>query len=113
MGFNTTVVFLNDGLHHIEDDEDFGKKLVDAIRNFRKGDRFNNVIFADKGGNVAEVIAVEHADHSIMVLVGGNSGTVVDPYACGFNHHEEKAQIVALQSLADKLGFKLTKKKTK
>lgn len=31
MGFNTTIVILNDGLDAIKNDKDFGKKVYDAI----------------------------------------------------------------------------------
>ena len=33
MGLNTTVVILNDYLHDIENDPEFGKKLSRAIKN--------------------------------------------------------------------------------
>lgn len=35
MGLNTTVVILNDDLHRIEKDKDFGWKLAEAIRAMR------------------------------------------------------------------------------
>jgi hypothetical protein len=112
MGFNSTVVVLNDALHTIRQDPDFGNKLCDAITRHRNGGR--SLVTARDGNcshhGAAEVVAVEHADHSVLVLVGGNTATVLDAQACGWEHHEEKAQLVALQSFADKMGFRLVKK---
>ena len=31
MGYNTSMIIMNDGLHYIEEDPDFGRKLASAV----------------------------------------------------------------------------------
>jgi hypothetical protein len=78
MGFNTTVVVLNDALHYIERDPDFGKKLVAAIMSVGC---YNKPVDVSAMGhrNAASVIECHHADHDVYVKVGGNYGEVVAP----------------------------------
>lgn len=79
MGYNTTVVVLNDALSEIEQDPDFGKKLVRAIMQAGRGKpvdvsaRGTHCIHA----NAATVIESHHADYDVLVKVGGNTGIVV------------------------------------
>lgn len=78
MGFNTTVVVLNDALSDIEQDPDFGKKLAAAIRSVSC---YNKPIDVSAMGhcNAASVIESHHADNSVYVKVGGNYGEIVAP----------------------------------
>lgn len=73
MGFNTTVVILNDGLHEIEKNpEEFSRNLVRAILASygRKG-----AVSVPCGHhcNVAAVIEQHHADNAHLIAVGGNT----------------------------------------
>lgn len=80
MGYNTTVVILNDALHFIEDDPDFGKRLADAVKRVTKGKPVYVSAHAKSGGihcNAATVIETHHADYDVTVRVGGNRGEVV------------------------------------
>jgi uncharacterized hydantoinase/oxoprolinase family protein len=76
MGYNTTVIVLNDALDNIANDPNFGKKLVAAIKNACYGT--TNV---SAGGfvNAATVIESHHADEHVLVDIGGNMGKVVPP----------------------------------
>ena len=74
MGFNTTVVILNDGLDDIANDKEFGKHLAEAIQSVI----FNKKVTLYSGhGNVGEVIESHHADYIVTVKVGHNTGTIV------------------------------------
>lgn len=82
MGYNTTVVVLNDALSFIEDDAEFGKRLVQAILEAGTSGRKKVTVAArsSRGGihcNAATVIESHHADHTVFVKVGGNFGEVV------------------------------------
>lgn len=76
MGFNTTLLILNDHLHCIEDDHDFGKKVADAVRAFRPGKQ-NDVC------NGATLIETHHADSSVVLVMSGNTGAVVGHLPAG------------------------------
>jgi hypothetical protein len=79
MGFNTTVVVLNDALSYIEDDPNFGKKFVDAILSLSRSSNPSHVyVSAGSHCNAAAVIETHHADYNVYVKVGGNCGQVVD-----------------------------------
>jgi hypothetical protein len=81
MGFNTTVVVMNDALTDIEFDPDFGKNLAAAIRNISCfGGPINVATHSTKCGvhcNPVSVIETHHADYDVLVRVGGNRGEVV------------------------------------
>ena len=106
MGFNTTVVILNDRLGDIEKDEGFGKKLVQAISSLSIPEEHRRHVPGLHGTTVLET---HHMDVVVSVDVGGNTAVVVgeryDPkfprpgdrethecYACGRKHagYEEK-----------------------
>jgi len=96
MGYNSTVVILNDCIHDIENDPDFGKKLGRSIAKcFMKREPVN--ISSGSSCNAATVIESHHADHMVVVEVGGNTGRVIDEhtvfdegyhacFACGHVH---------------------------
>lgn len=113
MGYNTTIVVMNDALNAIGEDPEFGRKLEDAILSCHRVDN-PDVSAVSKGGgihvNAATVIGCEHADVTQVIAVGWNSGTVLDhPY---INYHDKSMTTdeKVLRSLADKLGFRLSKK---
>jgi hypothetical protein len=76
MGFNTTIIVMNDALHHIEDDKDFGRKLAAAIKSIGYKLTPQDV---PSGGhcNAATIIETHHADFKVMVEVGHNYAEVV------------------------------------
>lgn len=79
MGFNTTVVVMNDALSAIEQDQDFGKRLASAIREVLRGQPVDVSAHGHRvlHCNAATVIETHHADHMVLVQVGMNSGRVV------------------------------------
>lgn len=78
MGFNTTVVVLNDALSYIRDDPEFGRRLYDAVTRAHSGPQ--DVAAHSKRGihcNAAIVIETHHADYDVIVRVGRNTGEVL------------------------------------
>ncbi len=78
MGWNTTVVVMNDALGEIGKDPEFGARLKQAIMR----DEFPATVPARDGegsghANAATVIETHHADYDVLVRVGGNRGEVV------------------------------------
>jgi len=81
MGFNTTVVILNDSLGDIESDLEFGRRLASAIQQVNRHNSPVDVAAHGKRSiscNAARVIETHHADYDVFVRVGGNTGTVID-----------------------------------
>jgi hypothetical protein len=76
MGFNATVVVLVDQLITIERTPDFGKQLADAVRQ-RLNDPNDRYGRAPYVAGQTQVIEAHHADHMMVVAVGGNTGQVL------------------------------------
>lgn len=107
MGWNTTVVVLNDALGEIERDPEFGKKLSDAIKHVSAFGKHRDVS-AGNHCNAATVIESHHADNYTVVAVGENFGEILGnvwPYG------EESIPIRVLKALADTYGYTLKEKK--
>jgi len=79
MGYNTTVVILNDALGAIAEDPGFGARLADAIRLAARGQQVSVAACSERCiySGAATVIESHHADHDVLVRVGGNRGEVV------------------------------------
>ena len=87
MGFNTTVVILNDVLGWIEKDAGFGSSLASAVRAIAGNPRPIWVRVAGVG-DAALVVETHHADEMISVVVGENKGAVlVDKDKNSHLHH--------------------------
>jgi len=115
MGFNTTVVVMNDALHAIAEDKNFGKTLADKVIgvgfSFKK--RSDLYVPAMNHVNAAHVIETHHSDGMHAVLTGGNCGSDLG-YVGGYTLDEttEDGKRNLLRQLAANLGFdiKLTKR---
>ena len=116
MGYNTTVIVMNDALHYIEEDKDFGKNLSEAIRYLHSPRAENNRhlldIPAGCHANAATAVETHHADVTSVVAVGGNCATVMGQ-SYGFRHHSDEDKIRILKDLAADLGYNLVKKPQK
>jgi hypothetical protein len=109
MGFNTSMIILNDALSYIKDDLKFGEKVYYACQNASLGKSVD--IPSGSYVNAATVAESHHADGMLMLIFGGNDviNTGVSAYCGG---HRDKVQIEfdALKMLADKHGYSLRKK---
>lgn len=108
MGYNTTVVVINDALDQIAKDPQFGANLARAIRQ-KAGVRSRIDVESGNHCNAAHIVETHHADQTVLVSVGGNLGI---PHLTHheWNHHEPEGQVSLLKAWADKLGFDLVKK---
>ena len=99
MGYNTTVVILNDALSEIAEDKKFGQKVYEAILSLP---HYRGGISA--GVFVTAAIAVEthHADHTSIIFVGGNTGIKIQDM--------KKDELVdELKPHLERLGLKIVK----
>lgn len=115
MGFNTTVVVLNDALGTIENDPKFGKRLADAIAklSISNGEGIDVAAHTPAGGihcNAATVIETHHAEGTAIVAIGGNYGTKLGE-VYKRTHHEPGDDIEIFRMLADQRGYTLQPKK--
>lgn len=103
MGFNTSMIILNDALHYIKDDKDFGAKVYEAARNVyseRKPQEVHSGLV-----NAATVIETHHADTNTIVAFGGNRGLFLGH--AGFSNATPEEM---LKDLANQMGFRLVRK---
>lgn len=119
MGYNTTVMICNDSLHAIESDPEFGKNLALAVGEMYRSNRPLDVpaySYNSEGKaagiycNAASVIESHHADGTTLVAVGGNHGTKLGEFYYVGHHHTDDGQVALLKALADKLGYRVSKK---
>lgn len=98
MGYNTTVVVLNDALSFIENDAEFGSRLARAISEAATngGKPVNVAARSSQGGihcNAATVIESHHADYFVTVKVGRNCGEVVPQHIPKMRNQIPKRQM--------------------
>lgn len=79
MGFNTTIVILNDGLQEISEDPQFGENLANAIAECGATGKTVTLYAYGKHcyGNVGEVIASRHSSETNYFKVWQNCGELL------------------------------------
>ena len=108
MGYNTSVIVLNDALNQIERDPDFGRKLSMAVLALNLEPGRHQDVSAGNHCNAASVIETHHADSTTLVSFGGNMGHQ-QLTTCGWLHHQAEQQERMCREWAGKLGFRLVK----
>lgn len=114
MGWNTTVVVMNDCLESIRNDERFGAKLVEAIgRNIVTRKRED--VSAGNCVNAATVIEQHHNMNYVVVAIGGNDGIVLGyvPECLASVDDVNERKIGIVKFLADQLDLRVSKKTKK
>ena len=107
MGFNTTVVILNDGLHDIAKDTEFSKKLADAVARLSVTEGKAVDVSAGCFANPCVVVETHHADGVCLIAVGGNYGRNLGHVASWSQLSDD---VALLRGLADKLGYRIVRK---
>lgn len=111
MGFNSTVVVMNDALHDIRGEAAFGAMLHDAVlEHYSYGGPVD--VRAGCHANAATVVDCHHADNTSLILVGGNCASVLGEWF-GWRHHLREEQERLLKLAADALGYRLVRKSEK
>jgi len=107
MGYNSVIVVMNDALHNIASDKEFGNKLSDAVSyHWVKN---THVDVSAKGfANAATVLGTDHSDVLVPYLIGGNSGSRIEEVYLSWNDDSKEEKLLKL--LAEKLGYSLRKK---
>lgn len=108
MGYNTTVVVMNDAFDSIENDKDFGKSLVAAAHEYTAR-RKRCDIMSGPHVNAASVINIAHSSTTVLCAVGGNYGSIIGSVHT-HSHHEKDEQLEILKAVASGFGYKLVKK---
>lgn len=112
MGYNTTVVVMNDALDAIAKDPEFGEKLKSTILGISLGINpdtgqyyRSQDVSAGHHVNAATVIESHHASYQSVVVVGGNYGSIL-----GHSFSDPKQKLAILNDLASEIGYTLHKK---
>ena len=101
MGWNSTIVILNDELHRIAEDKEFGRKVSDKLGEHTVG-RERSPRY-----NAFEVAAQHHMDATSIIAVGGNTSKVLAMTRGSYRSEEDVARL--LKELAADYGYRLPK----
>lgn len=114
MGYNSTLLILNDALGYIETDTDFGSKVTKAISHLQI-DPSSKDISSFGFVNAATVVMSHHADDFQGLVVGSNT-----TWRMGSAGHwspdfrdkmsEDERKLYFLKSMASSMGYRLVKK---
>lgn len=111
MGWNSTIVVLNDALHDIKNDPKFGENVYQAVTLLSRceEDRIPGDLDIRAGCHCNAATAVEqhHADGTSLVAVGQNYGRSLGVF---FPYGEEDEDVRLLKALAEKLGYRVSRK---
>ena len=112
MGYNSSVIVMNDSLSAIETDPDFGKNLSEAIAKASLPKDYRTYgdldVRAHGHVNAATVIESHHADQTSIIAIGGNYGTQLGTI-WGYKHHADEDKLRVLTELAKDMGYSLVK----
>lgn len=125
MGFNSAIMLLNDRLHDIEHDTEFGAKVAKAVARHHMTRPYELTQFDYQ----CQVLGQQHADVTTVMAMGGNIGFVLgfgggrlynpenhdrsDPYPHFETPKDGWDRLELLKQLADDLGYSLRKKATR
>jgi hypothetical protein len=100
---------LNDALHLIKNDPEFGKKIYHATNGVHRGKPID--ITVSDFANAATVIETHHADEQKMIIVGGNTAHDLG-YAAFWTVDLRTPEGVrkALAEVADRYGLRVVSK---
>ena len=113
MGFNTTVIVLNDALDHIAEDPKFGERLADAVKAKAGITRTQRIdVPAGNHGNAASVLDMTHSSGYSVMIIGGNTGKQLG-HVSHCRPFDDDGHIEVLRQLADQYGYRLSKKPRK
>jgi hypothetical protein len=108
MGYNTTILILNDTMHEIDDDPKawWEETRENIYRRLSQDGPFPR--WGGRGGT--KVISNEHANYTNIIAVGGNTATILH-LSLNSRHHEPQDKERIVREMASELGFYLVKKK--
>lgn len=107
MGFRTVVVLNNDQAHEWENDPTLGRQIWMAASTMDREDRG---IHALRYGQVVEQV---HADIQTVAFLDGYGGKAITHSFWYRGQSEEQKNLEMLKALAEKLGYRVSKKSIK
>jgi hypothetical protein len=107
MGYNTSVIILNDALGQLKEDREFRPRLADGIS--KLSIRRPQDVRIGQHVNACHVLETHHADQMLPILVGGNFGRVIESTYVRWS--SEEMELDLLQQLAKKHGYTLRRTK--
>lgn len=115
MGYNTSMIILNDCLDYIRKDEQFGRKVSEAVSKLSLPPEYRDShgidISSGPAVNAATVIETHHADITSIVAFGQNMGVqLATTYVYGWSQRNETAEVSILKALAEKYGYQVRRK---
>lgn len=111
MGFNTVALILNDAVHQIEQDPDFGKNVGYAVASFSWPPNRRDVSIGarspkgDSSYPALTIVSMAHADTPQVCVVAYNSGASLWDKDC------PEWAINAAAAALEHHGYKVTKRK--
>ncbi len=116
MGYNTTLLLLNDAIREIDKDPaGWWKETRLHLSTFngrRDGESGHDYGFGTHA-NGFTIAQVAHADVTSLIAIGGNYSTVLLSEMGLGSQHTEEGQIKILKALARKLGYTVSRKPRK
>lgn len=120
MGYNTSVLILNDCTEGIRTDPELGEKLAQAISQVGRSDERDGQVTVGLHSvrpngagtiycNPLTVVETHHADMNSIVAFGGNCATLLG--ITHGSHYEDKHKLDQVRQLAEQLGYDLRKKR--
>ncbi len=102
MGFNTTLLILNDDFGDINSDP---SAWWDSVKSCLLDGNFT------RQHNGFQVASQEHADTTVILAVGGNCVSVLAMISNRGRHTKPEDQLKLIEELADQRGYRLVQKK--
>ena len=109
MGYNSTIVICNDGLDQIAKDAEVGKHISEAISSL-VGKKEGISVGLGNHCNPIYVVETHHADSVVLLAVGANYGRNLG-HVCSWREMDNDVAI--LRGLAERLGYRISKKPTR
>ena len=104
-----TVIIRETALDSIENDPDFAKHLVNAIKSNAKSRQPVDV--QAKNHIRAATIVEQHSNDEVLLLtIGYDYGNVLSKTSIGFEHHTEESKISIIRDVVFRLGYFLKKR---
>lgn len=111
MGYNTSILILNDSLDAIKKDEQFGKRLADGILESYGRPSGKIDVRAGMHMSAVSIIAQHHADVKSLIMVGGNYGREIERFHYEFPIYDsDRGKLAILRKFAWQLGYRVVKK---